>query len=332
MTEAEYIPLIFAGIMALAVIVYAILDGYDLGVGILLPLDAKDDRDVMISSIGPFWDANETWLVLGVGILLIAFPEVYNIVLHELYLPTAVMLASLIARGVAFDFRSKSATRFHESWDKVFKSGSLMTALSQGYMLGFYVAGFEHTLMAYTFAILSGIGVACAYSFIGACWLVMKTEGELQKRAAKWGRKAGYATALGLVVVSLFNPWVNSEVYKFWFTMPSALLLLMIPMICLVMFVIIDRVLKQIPLPNDFACWVPFTCAVVIFICSAQALAVGFYPYLIPGKITLFEAAAALASLKFVLVGALIVVPVILIYTFFVYRVFWGKATKLKYY
>ncbi|CAA0124057.1 Cytochrome bd-I ubiquinol oxidase subunit 2 [BD1-7 clade bacterium] len=332
MSEAEYLPIIFAGLMALAVIVYAILDGYDLGVGILFPLDDTHQRDVMIASIGPFWDANETWLVLGIGILLIAFPEVYNTVFHHLYLPTAIMLAGLIARGVAFDFRSKSASRYHYGWDKVFKIASIVTSVSQGYMLGMYVAGFEQTTAAYCFAILSGFGVACAYSYIGACWLVMKTEGELQKRAANWARKAGYATALGVVAVSLFNPWVNVEVYDFWFSMPAALLLLMIPLICAVMFVINDRLLRQIPLPNDFACWVPFTCAIVIFLCSAQALAVGFYPYLIPGKVTIFQAASAPESLRFVLYGAVIVVPVILIYTFFVYWVFWGKATKLKYY
>ena len=185
MMDAYWLAIIFIGLMGLSVLVYAILDGYDLGVGILLPMGEADEaqRDTMIASIGPFWDANETWLVLAVGIMLIAFPAAHSVVLFHLYIPVAIMLIGLMMRGVAFDFRAKAALDHKLAWDRTFKAGSLLTTLAQGYMLGLYVMGFEASLSAHWFALLSGLGVTLAYSYIGAAWLIMKTEGELQKRA-----------------------------------------------------------------------------------------------------------------------------------------------------
>lgn len=333
MTEAEVLPLIFAGIMALAIFIYAILDGYDLGVGILLPLQAhnKKRRDTMIASIGPFWDANETWLVLAVGVLLIAFPTAHSAIFHELYIATAILLAGLIARGVAFDFRTKSASSFHHGWDYVFRAGSLTAALAQGYMLGMYVTGFEHSLQGYLFGALSAMCVAAAYSYIGACWLVMKTEGELQAYAAHQGRKAGWLCALGVSAVCIVNPLVNPQVAEIWFSLPTALGLFIIPVICFSLFVLIDRLLKYIPTSNDQLCWLPFVACVLIFFCCFQGLAISFYPYLVPGKMDIWQAASATESLRFMLVGVVIVVPIILLYTAYSYRVFWGKATQLKY-
>ncbi|NRB41616.1 MAG: cytochrome d ubiquinol oxidase subunit II [Pseudomonadales bacterium] len=320
--------------MALAIFIYAILDGYDLGVGILLPMQAhnKPRRDTMIASIGPFWDANETWLVLAVGLLLIAFPTAHNAIFHDLYLATAILLAGLIARGVAFDFRTKAADQYHHAWDVVFRAGSLTAALAQGYMLGMYVTGFEHTVQGYLFSALSAVCVAAAYSYIGACWLVMKTEGELQAYAAKQGRRAGWLCALGVSAVCIVNPLVNPHVAEIWFSLPTALGLFIIPVICIAMFVLIDRLLKYIPTSNDQLCWLPFAACILIFFCCFQGLVISFYPYLVPGKIDIWQAASATASLKFMLVGVVIVVPVILLYTAFLYRVFWGKATQLKYY
>jgi len=332
MNEAEYLPLIFAGIMALAILVYAILDGYDLGVGILLPMDNPEARNTMIASIGPFWDANETWLVLAIGILLIAFPAAHNVIFQELYIPTAILLSGLIARGVAFDFRTKAASRFHRTWDHVFRGGSLISALSQGYMLGMYVTGFEHTLVATAFCLLSAFCVAAAYSYIGAAWLVMKTEGDIQRYAAKWGRRAGWLTALGVVTVSLVNPIVNPSVFEVWFSFPTALGLMIIPIVCFGLFIVVDRLFKYIPDNNDQLCWVPFIATAMIFFCCFQGFAISFYPYLVPEKMTLWQAASATESLRFMFTGVVVIVPTILLYTLFSYRVFWGKATQLKYY
>ncbi|WP_199609746.1 cytochrome d ubiquinol oxidase subunit II [Flocculibacter collagenilyticus] len=332
MIADENLPIIFIGLMGLAVLVYAILDGYDLGVGILMPHDEEAHRDKMIASIGPFWDANETWLVLAVGIALIAFPQAYNIILHELYIPATIMLLGLILRGVAFDFRAKVAMTHKATWDKVFQIGSIITALSQGYMLGQYVMGFEQSLAATAFSILSAFGVAAAYCYIGACWLVMKTEGELQQRAAKWGRRAGWLCLLGVVSVCTVNPLINPSVFEKWFSFPYALFVLSIPFVCFSMFAIVDQVLKRIPIEEDFGCWLPFIGAVIVFFFSFQGLAFSFFPYVIPNQLTIWESASAPESLQFILIGAIVVIPVILMYTVFSYRVFWGKVDDLRYY
>jgi cytochrome d ubiquinol oxidase subunit II len=334
--SADTFALIFAGILALAILVYAILDGYDLGVGILIPTGNTPqelaNRNTMIASIGPFWDANETWLVLAIGTLLIAFPAAHSLVFKHLYLPTAIMLAGLIARGVAFDFRSKAADAYHRHWDRVFRAGSLIAAVSQGYMLGMYVTGFQTSLGAHLFALLSGIGVAAAYCYIGAAWLVMKTEGELQQVAITWCRRAGWFSALGIISVSLVNPLLNPQVFERWFNFPAALGLMIIPVVCMALFVIVDRLLRHMPLQQDHLCWLPFVAVIMIFFCTFQGLLISFYPDLVPGKLSLFDAASAPEALQFMFYGVAIVVPVILLYTAFLYRVFAGKATKLNYY
>ncbi|WP_237067112.1 cytochrome d ubiquinol oxidase subunit II [Microbulbifer guangxiensis] len=333
MTFNDWLPVIFIGIMGLAVLIYAVLDGYDLGVGILLPMQDEDElqRDTMIASIGPFWDANETWLVLAIGILLIAFPAALSQIMLSLYIPVAIMLIGLILRGVAFDFRAKAAVDHKLTWDRVFKGGSLLTTLSQGYMLGQYVMGFESGWQAQMFSLLSALGVTAAYSYIGAAWLVMKTESDLQKRAVQWTRKAGRATLLGVLAVSLINPLVNPGVFDRWFTYPLVMFVLLIPTLTFAGFVVNDRLLKRLPKENDRHCRVPFFLTVGIFLLCFSGLAFSFFPDIIPGELDIWAAASAPESLKFILVGAVIVVPLILAYTAFSYYVFWGKATELKY-
>lgn len=332
MFEANTLAIIFAGLMGLSILFYAILDGYDLGVGILLPLDQSDNSDTMIASIGPFWDANETWLVLAVGLLLIAFPAAHSYIFKELYLPTAILLISLILRGVAFDFRAKAAFSHKPTWNKVFKVGSLMAALSQGYMLGMYVMGFQSTFAAYSFSILSAFGVAAAYTYIGASWLVMKTEGQLQKQAVQWAKKSGWICFIGVIAVSIVNPIINEGVYDKWFTWPNTILILPLPIICFALFTISNLQLKKLPKTNDKHCWVPFVVAVMIFTLCFFGLAFSFFPYIVPGKLTIWQSASAPESLSFILWGAIVVVPVILGYTAFSYRVFWGKVRELRYY
>ena len=331
MFEANTLAVIFVSLMGLSILLYAILDGFDLGVGILLPLDQKNSADTMIASIGPFWDANETWLVLAIGLLLIAFPVAHSYIFKALYLPTAVLLISLVLRGVAFDFRAKAAFSHKPTWNKVFKVGSLIAALSQGYMLGMYVMGFETTMAAYSFAILSALGVAAAYSYIGACWLIMKTEGELQVKAVAWAKKSGLVCFLGIIAVSLINPIIHPDVYEKWFTWPNTVLLLLLPLICFTLFTFSLIQLKQLPKVNDKGCWRPFVAAVVIFILCFIGLAFSFFPYIVPNQLTIWETAAAPESLSFLLWGTIIVVPVIFSYTAFSYRVFWGKVRELRY-
>jgi cytochrome d ubiquinol oxidase subunit II len=332
MFEENTLALIFVSFMGFSILLYAILDGYDLGVGIMLPLDQTDNADTMIASIGPFWDANETWLVLAIGLLLIAFPAAHSYIFKELYLPTAVLLISLVLRGVAFDFRAKAAFGHKPTWNKVFKIGSLLAALSQGYMLGMYVMGFESTVAAYCFSLLSAFGVAAAYSYIGACWLIMKTEGELQIQAVAWAKKSGLICFLGIIAVSFVNPLINPGVYEKWFTWPNTLLILTLPAICFGLFIFSLIQLKQLPKVNDKGCWRPFVAAVIIFTLCFFGLAFSFFPYIVPNKLTIWETAAAPESLSFLLWGTFIVVPVIFSYTAFSYRVFWGKVRELRYY
>ena len=323
---------VFLFLMGLSVLIYAILDGYDLGVGMLMPMNNLEQRDQMIASIGPFWDTNETWLVLAVGILLIAFPHAHSLVLHELYLPAAVLLLGLILRGVAFDFRAKAITGHRKLWDRIFKLGSYIAALTQGYMLGRYALGFQAGWEAQLFALLSAVCVAAAYAYIGSAWLVMKTEGELQKRAAQLGRWTGRLAALGIGAISIVNPLVSPAIAERWLSMPELILALPIPIMCVVLIYAVDRYLSFVPLKNDYASWFPFLGVCAIYLLSFLGMAYSFFPYVVPEQITAAEAASADASLEFILVGVAIVLPIILIYTVYLYRVFWGKATKLKYY
>ncbi len=332
--NAEILPTIFVALMALAIVVYAILDGYDLGVGILLPMTPEQEpqRDILIASIGPFWDANETWLVLAVGLMLIAFPAAHSLILMNLYLPVVIMLIGLIMRGVAFDFRAKAAIAHKLAWDRLFKLGSLITTLTQGYMLGAYVTGFQSTTLSLAFCLLSAVGVSAAYCYIGGAWLVLKTEGELQQRAIAWTRTSGRFTALGLIAVSLVNLWLNPNVYDRWLQPPLLMFVLFIPATCILAFVANEVLLNRLPKPKDRHCGLPFLLVALIFVLSFSGLAFSFYPYIVPGELTIWEAASAPESLSFILIGAVIVIPVILLYTLYSYRVFHGKATQLRYY
>lgn len=331
--DAHTLPIIFVGLMGLAIVVYAILDGYDLGVGILLPLDDSDEtkRDTMIASIGPFWDANETWLVLAVGLLLIAFPAAHSTILTSLYLPAAIMLIGLIMRGVAFDFRAKAAIDHKLAWDRCFKFGSLLTTFSQGFMLGMYVMGLEYDWASVLFATLSAFGVTAAYSYIGSAWLIMKTEGDLQEKAVRWTRNSGRATFIGVIAVSAVNPMVNPGVFSRWFEYPLVMFVLLIPALCFFAFVFNDVLLARLPKEKDRHCWLPFVLVITIFILCFSALGFSFFPEIVPGQMTIWEAASAPKSLRFILWGAIVVIPVILMYTALSYKIFHGKATELHY-
>lgn len=333
---AGWLPLAFMAVMGLSILAYVILDGYDLGVGILLPLVGDEDKDRMIASIGPFWDANETWLVLGVGILLVAFPPAHGIVLGELYLPVAVMLFGLIMRGVAFDFRVKAQADHKEGWNRVFFSGSLLTALSQGYMLGRVVTGFADGGWNTLFALLIGVSLASGYMLLGATWLVIKTEAELQRRAIAWAQRSMALLAVGIASVSMATPLISERIFAKWFGLENLLMLWPIPAMTAVLFFVAYRSLKRLPVRldqgNDYGDWVPFGTTVGIFMLAFHGLAYSMFPYIVLDRMTIWEAAAAPESLMIIFVGAIVVLPIIIGYSVFAYRVFGGKVTKLEYY
>jgi cytochrome d ubiquinol oxidase subunit II len=332
MLNPEMLSYVYSVLMALAILVYAILDGYDLGVGILLPIDNDTDADTMIASIGPFWDANETWLVLAVGLALIAFPTAHSVILQALYLPITVMLIGLIIRGVAFDFRTKAKMKRKKLWDTMFKVGSILSAFMQGFMLGLYVMSFDTSVLSLLFAAFSGIGVVGAYSLIGSAWLVLKTEGALQLKAINWCQFAGRITFFGVISVSIINPIINDDVYNAWFNASVLWLIVPPPLLCMILFVVQDCALSKLKINSAKGAWLPFLFSALIFVLCFFGLTYSFYPYIVPGQLTIFDAVAAPESLNFLLYGVIIVVPTIVLYTLFSYRVFWGKVQPLSYY
>ncbi|MEY3865624.1 MAG: hypothetical protein RL234_1115 [Pseudomonadota bacterium] len=327
-----WLPLFFLGAMGFAMLSYVVLDGYDLGVGILLNRASDSDKDVMISSIGPFWDANETWLVLGVGILLVAFPFAHGIILTELYLPVAVMLAGLILRGVSFDFRAKVNLAQKPLWNFLFYLGSLTTAVSQGVMIGRHIIGYESGLLGWLFAALVGICLPAGYALLGSTWLIMKTEGELQQRALTWARGSLWLTGLGIALISAATPYFSPEIMNRWFSYPNILWLSPVPVATAMLFFVTDRAVQNLK-QNPGQCeWLPFTSTVAIFWIAFFGMAYSLFPYLVVGKMTAWQAASSTASLWIIFWGAIVVLPTILAYTLFSYRIFKGKTQPLSYY
>ncbi|MDB5742458.1 MAG: cytochrome d ubiquinol oxidase subunit [Polaromonas sp.] len=332
---AGWMPIVFMGVMGLSMLIYVILDGYDLGVGVLMRRASDEDKDTMIASIGPFWDANETWLVLGVGILLTVFHKGYGMILGTLYLPVALMLIGLVLRGVAFDFRVKARAASKPLWNRIFYIGSMAAAWSQGYMLGALVTGFATGPWYGLFNAVIGLALIAAYCLMGAGWLIIKTEGELQLRAVRWARFSLWFTMAGIAAISLTTPLVSPSIFAKWFSFPNIVLLLPIPVATAVLFWIIHRSLQRLPVRlaqgNEYGAWVPFGSTVGVFFLAFYGLAYSVFPWLIIDKLTIWQSASAPASMGVILVGALVVLPIILGYTVYAYRVFWGKSTTLKY-
>jgi len=373
----DLLPIIFAALMGMAMLVYVVLDGYDLGVGMLLgavdistisdetprfsaircshtlmyaalrflkikafhldiaksqrPLGSvtEAEKDIMIASIGPFWDANETWLVLGIGILLVAFPIAHGIILGALYFPVALMLTGLILRGVAFDFRAKANVNHKQAWDRCFFFGSLLASLSQGYMLGLYIVGFNQNTEGVLFALMSAFFLASGYVLLGATWLIMKTTDALQKKAVAWAQKSIWITAGGLAMVSLVTPLVSERIFMKWFTLPNCFFLMPIPLLTALLVIYLHTVLRKLPADNDAKCGAPFLGAMGIFLLGFLGLAYSFYPFIVPQSLTIWDAASAPEALAVILLGAIVVLPCIIGYTIFSYRVFWGKVSQV---
>ena len=325
------LPFIFLVLMALSILAYVILDGFDLGVGILLPLAAHEQQNLMVASIGPFWDANETWLVLGVGILLVAFPFAHGIVLSSIYLEVALMLLALILRGVAFEFRLKALGWHRRIWNRLFFIGSFGAALAQGMMLAGVVSGFKSGPLFVLFELLVGIALAGGYALLGATWLLIKTEDDLHARALNWARYATLMAATGIAAISLVTPLVHGDILDKWFAWPQALWLAPLPVLSAAAAIGILVELRRLARGQTRREWLPFVLGVWLFVFAFAGLAYSLYPYLVVDRMTFREAAAAEGSLRFVFIGTVIVLPVIFGYTLFAYRVFWGKATDLRY-
>ena len=330
MNSAEWMPIVFLLLMGTAMLAYVILDGYDLGIGMLMHRADPAERDLMIAAIGPFWDANETWLVLGIGILLIAFPKAHGLVLSALYLPVAVMLLGLTLRGVAFDFRVKARDVHQPLWNRAFIAGSGLAALAQGWMLGRYITGFSEGLLAQSFAALIALALPAAYLLMGACWLVLKTEGPLQRKAVRWARIAWAPVVVGMGLISIATPLVSATVRERWFRLPDFIALLPIPLFTAVALVAALVVLRSRHVEGRL-CWFPFVALVGVFLMGGLGLAYSLFPYVVMDRLTIWQAASAPKSLAFILAGCAVAVPAIAGYTVFSYRVFSGKARALHY-
>ena len=328
---AIWLPFVFAALMGVSILIYVVLDGFDLGVGVLFPFASDEDKDIMVASIGPFWDANETWLVLAVGLLLVAFPSAHGAILTALYLPVAVMLIGLILRGVAFEFRVKAPLPWKATWNMAFYAGSLMTSLSQGYMLGIYIMGLQNDWTHVLFAFVTGIFLTVGYSCIGAAWLIMKTTGDLQRKAVSWAKGGIWGLILGLGAVSLATPLVSDRIWDKWFSVPEIFLLAPLPIMSAALVGLLWLSLRHLPAEGDRFAWFPFVTTIALFILAFFGMAYSFYPFVVPDQLTIYEAASAPESLFIILIGTCVVLPMIGGYTALAYVIFRGKAQHLSY-
>jgi cytochrome d ubiquinol oxidase subunit II len=323
------LPLVWAVILALAVFLYVLLGGYDLGLGVLFPLASSDrDRDTMMASVAPFWDGNQTWLVLGGGGLLAAFPLAYSVLLPALYIPVMLMLIGLILRGVAFEFRFKSE-RARWMWDFAFTSGSIVAALMQGAILGAFVAGFKVVDNKFAggafdwltpFSVVTAVAVLSGYVLLSAGWLIMKANGDLRDWAYRMARYALVAVAPFILVFSIWTPLLRAEIAERWFTPANMVMLSPVPLITVAAIVALWFALDQRQR------YTPFLLAVAIFMLCYTGLAVSLFPFIIPPSITIWQAAAAPNSQLFMLYGAIPLLPLILGYTAYSYYVFWEAS------
>lgn len=328
------LPVLWAFILAFAVFAYVVLDGFDLGIGILFPLLRRgQQRDQAMNSVAPVWDGNETWLVLGGGGLMAAFPLAYAIIMPALYAPIIAMLLALVFRGVAFEFRWRD--KAHEwFWDLSFAGGSLLATFAQGVTLGALLQGISVEGRAYAggwwdwlspFSLLTGASLVVGYALLGSTWLIMKTEGALQARAFRYARLAGIITIVCVAAVSLATPFLEEAYYERWFAWPHVLFTAQVPLLVVVAaaayFFSLHRRYERLP----------FLLSLGLFALSMLGLGISIFPDIVPGAVTIEEAAAPDESLIFMLVGAVVLIPIVLSYTAYSYWVFRGKVGEEGY-
>ncbi|MEX2128422.1 MAG: cytochrome d ubiquinol oxidase subunit II [Xanthobacteraceae bacterium] len=326
-----YLPVIWAALIATAVVMYVILDGFDLGVGILFPYAKTErERDLMMNSVAPFWDGNETWLVLGGAGLLVAFPLAYAVVMPALYLPVILMLLALIFRGVAFEFRwiARSTKKY---WNFAFAGGSILAGFSQGLILGGLIQGimvrngqfgggpFD---WATPFALLTGIGVVAGYGLLGATWLVLRTDGTVARRARDQAKTLLLAVLAAMALVSLWTPLEFERIAARWFATPNIYFLWPVPVVTGLLALGLWKWLDE---GRDLA---PFLATIGLFMLGYLGLVISNYPYIVPPTLDIWQTAAAPSSQIFMLIGTVALLPIILGYIVFVYWLFWGKLRE----
>lgn len=323
------LPMFFAFIIAFAILAYVVMDGFDLGVGILFPLlPVGRERDSAINSVAPVWDGNETWLVMGGGGLLAAFPLAYGMILSALYAPIIAMLLALVFRGVAFEFRWRDP-RHRPLWDMAFTGGSIVAALAQGITLGALLQGIAVQNRSYAggwfdwltpFSLLVGISLVCGYALLGSTWLVMKSEGSLQERCHRLAFRLGIATIVAMAAVSAATPFLRDAYWMRWFAWPQVLFTAQVPLLVGIVTFVLFWSLRR---GHHYT---PFLMALALFGLGLAGLGVSIYPFVVPPSVSIWDAAAPHDSLRFMLPGVLIMVPIILAYTGYSYWVFRGKT------
>ncbi len=325
------LTLIWAAIIAFGVFMYVLMDGFDLGVGILFPFAPNEEaRDIMMNTVAPVWDGNETWLVLGGAGLLGAFPLVYSVVLPAVYLPILIMLAGLIFRGVAFEFRFK-AKDSKWLWDISFTVGSMVATFAQGLVLGSFIQGFEVEGTRFVgtpfdwatpFALMTGFGLMAGYALIGGSWVILKTEGEVRDWAYRVAPVLLGLVLLFIAVVSLWTPLMREAIAERWFSTPNLFYFLPVPVVTGLITLLMIKALR------DRADYLPFLCSLGLFALCYSGLAISLWPNVIQPDISLWDAAASPGSQLFLLLGVLFIIPFILVYTSWTYWVFRGKVTR----
>ena len=326
------LSLIWAVIIAFGVMMYVVMDGFDLGIGILFPFVKREgERDVMMNTVAPVWDGNETWLVLGGAALFGAFPLAYAVVLSALYLPLIFMLLGLIFRGVAFEFRFKAKAAKRHIWDKAFIGGSITATFFQGVALGAYIDGFEVVDRAYAggaldwltpFSLFCGLALIAAYALLGCTWLIMKTEGRLQQQMHDLARPLVFVVGSVTGIVSLWTPLAHAEIAERWFSLPNIFWFMPVPLLVLLCT---WALLKAVARNANYA---PFLLTLTLIFLAYSGLGISLWPNIIPPSVSIWEAAAPPQSQGFILVGALFIIPFILMYTAWSYYVFRGKVTE----
>ena len=326
------LSLIWAVIIAFGVMMYVVMDGFDLGIGILFPfVKSEGERDVMMNTVAPVWDGNETWLVLGGAALFGAFPLAYAVVLNALYLPLIFMLLGLIFRGVAFEFRFKAKAAKRHLWDKAFIGGSLTATFFQGVALGAYIDGFEVVDRAYAggaldwltpFSLFCGLALIAAYALLGCTWLIMKTEGRLQEQMHNMARPLVFVLLGVTGIVSLWTPLAHADIAERWFSLPNIFWFMPVPLLVLLCTWALLRAVAR------NANYAPFLLTLTLIFLGYSGLGISLWPNIIPPSISIWDAAAPPQSQGFILVGALFIIPFILMYTAWSYYVFRGKVTE----
>ena len=326
------LPLLWALIILFGVMMYVVMDGFDLGIGLLFPFfKSKADRDVMMNTVAPVWDGNETWLVLGGAGLLAAFPLAYAVILSAFYLPLILMLIGLIFRGVAFEFRFKASDARRGWWDKAFIGGSLVATFFQGVTLGGFINGVAVVNGRYAggafdwlsaFSVFTGLGLIATYALLGSTWLIMKTDGLLQLRMRLLARSLVWVLLLFIGAISLWTPFAHERIATRWFTWPNIAWFMPVPLLVALCMLQLSRALRS---ENEAS---PFIYTLCLIFLGYSGLGISLWPHIIPPGVTIHDAAGPPQSLGFALVGALLIVPMILMYTAWGYWVFRGKVRR----